>query len=250
MTDDLHALRSRVSTRAFGRAHEHHEVLGSTNDRAAVWIGEGAPHGAVVTADAQTEGRGRRGRAWASPPGENLYASVVLRPDVVRRDFGAIGLAVAVGIADGLPIDVELKWPNDLMVRGRKLGGILCESRWLGARPDVVVGFGINVHQRVFDGDIAAIATSLALCDAAASRVDVLARVLSTLEDAVDRFVEHGFAAVREAYEARCSMLGGRVRVSGVDGVFEALADDGAMLLRSEHGGAVQRIEVGEAVAS
>ena len=108
MSDDLHALRSRVQTRAFGRAHEHHDVLGSTNDRAAAWIGEGAPHGAVVTADAQTEGRGRRGRVWASPPGENLYASVVLRPDAVRRDFGAIGLAVAVGIAEGLPIDVEL----------------------------------------------------------------------------------------------------------------------------------------------
>jgi BirA family biotin operon repressor/biotin-[acetyl-CoA-carboxylase] ligase len=248
MNDDLHALRSCVSTRAFGRAHEHHEVLGSTNDRAAAWIGEGAPHGAVVTADAQTEGRGRRGRVWVSPPGENLYASVVLRPDVVRRDFGAIGLAVAVGIADGLPIDVELKWPNDLLVRGRKLGGILCESRWLGARPDVVVGFGINVHQRAFEGDVAAIATSLALCDAVVSRVDLLARVLATLEDAIERFLAEGFAAVREAYEARCSMLGRRVRVEDMDGVFEALAEDGAMLLRPAHGGAVRRIEVAEVV--
>ena len=244
MSDDLHALRSRVQTRAFGRAHEHHDVLGSTNDRAAAWIGEGAPHGAVVTADAQTEGRGRRGRVWASPPGENLYASVVLRPDAVRRDFGAIGLAVAVGIAEGLPIDVELKWPNDLLVRGRKLGGILCESRWLGARPDVVVGFGINVHQRVFEGDVAAIATSLALCDAAAARVDVLVRVLSTLEDAVERFLEHGFSAVRDAYAARCPMLGRSVRVADVEGVFEALDHDGAMLLRPSEGGAVRRIEV------
>jgi BirA family biotin operon repressor/biotin-[acetyl-CoA-carboxylase] ligase len=254
MSDDLHELRALLSlgTRAFGRSHEHHDVLGSTNDRAAAWILEGAPHGAVVTADAQTAGRGRRGRVWESPARENLYASVVLRPDVVRADFGAIGLAVAVGLADGLPIDVELKWPNDLLVGGCKLGGILCESRWVGARPDVVVGFGINVHQREFAGELADVATSLALCDAALPRAELLAQVLLSLEEALDRFVDVGFGAIRSAYTRRCSMLGRTVDVSGPDGklrgVADGLADDGALLLRPEGGGPVQRIEVAEVV--
>ena len=248
MKDDLHDLRSRVSTRAFGRAHEHHAIIGSTNDRAAAWIGEGAPHGAVVSADAQTAGRGRRGRVWVSPPGENVYASVVLRPDAARPDFGAIGLAVAVGIADALPIEVELKWPNDLLVGGRKLGGILCESRWMGARPDVVVGFGINVHARAFADELAGIATSLALHGAAVSRVELLANVLATLEARLDRFLADGFASVRDAYEARCAMLGRTVEVGGARGVAEGLAEDGALLLRPEGGGALRRIEAAEVV--
>jgi BirA family biotin operon repressor/biotin-[acetyl-CoA-carboxylase] ligase len=252
MTDDLHALRSRLRTRTFGRAHEHHAVLGSTNDRAAAWMAEGAPHGAVVTADAQTAGRGRRGRVWVSPPSDNVYASVVLRPDAVRPDFGGIGLAVAVGIAEGLPIAVELKWPNDLLVGSRKLGGILCESRWVGARPDVVIGFGLNVHQRVFEGELAAIATSLAVCGVAVARADLLASVLVHLEDTLDAFVASGFAAIRSAYEARCVMLGRMVEVAAPDGmvrgVAEGLADDGALLLRPATGGAVRRIEVAEVV--
>ncbi len=254
MSDDLRRLRSFVRTRAFGRVHEHHAAVGSTNDRAAQWMGEGAPHGAVVTADAQTAGRGRRGRTWVSPPGDNVYASVALRPEAVRSDFGAIGLAVAVGIAEGLPIEVELKWPNDLIVGGRKLGGILCESRWMGARPDVVVGFGINVHQREFAEELVAIATSLALQGVVVARVDVLATVLGTLEEQLERFVRDGFASVRAAYEARCAMLGRMVVVTApggeVRGIAEGLADDGALLLRPDGGGALRRIEAAEDVTA
>jgi BirA family biotin operon repressor/biotin-[acetyl-CoA-carboxylase] ligase len=252
MSSDLHDLRSLLQTRAFGRAHEHHDALPSTNDRAAAWLGEGAPHGAVVTADAQTQGRGRRGRAWVSLPRDNLYVSVVVRPDAGRPDFGAIGLAVAVGIADGLPIDVELKWPNDLLVGGRKLAGILCESRWVGTRPDVVVGFGINVHQQQFTGELAGIATSLALHGVAVPRVELLARVLESLERSVELFVAEGFAAIREAYESRCSMLGCTVDVGRPEGVIRGIAEgldhDGALLLRPDGGGALRRIDVAEAV--
>lgn len=251
MSDDLRALRTRLRTRTFGRAHEHHEVVGSTNDRAAAWMAEGAPHGAVVTADAQTEGRGRRGRSWVSPEGEAVYASVVVRPDVAGKDFGAIGLAVGVGLAEGLPVAVELKWPNDLLVGGRKLAGILCESRWVGMRPDVVVGFGVNVWQRSFPAEIAAVATSLAVCGVDVGRVEVLAGLLASLEDAIDRFAEAGFASVRRAYEERCPMLGREVEIHAprgvVRGVAEALADDGALLLR-DAAGALHRIEAADDV--
>jgi BirA family biotin operon repressor/biotin-[acetyl-CoA-carboxylase] ligase len=177
---------------------------------------------------------------------------VVLRPDAVRPDFAAIGLAVAVGLADALPVDVELKWPNDLLAGGRKLAGILCESRWVGGRPDVVVGFGLNVHQRAFEGELAEIATSLALCGVTTSRGELLARVLGSLEDVLDGFVQAGFPAIRATYEQRCAMLGRMVEVGGregaVRGVAEGLDDDGALLLRPEAGGAVRRIEVADEV--
>ena len=249
MSDDLRGLAPRLRTCTFGRAHEHHAELGSTNDRAAAWIREGAPHGAVVTADAQTAGRGRRGRSWVSPPGENLYVSVVLRPDAVRDDFSAIGLAVGVGLAAGLPGDVELKWPNDLLLGGRKVGGILCESRWLGPRPDVVIGFGINVHQRAFDPSIETVATSLALQGHETERAKLLAGLLLALEDAVDTFVAEGFAAVRSRYEGRCGMLGRTVSVAlgdeTVQGVAESIDDGGALCLRGEDR-SLRRVEVGD----
>lgn len=155
---------------ALGQPREHHASLPSTNDRALAWAREGAPHGAMVTADAQTAGRGRLGRRWDSPPGAGLYVSLVLRPAevVVGRGWdprwAALGLAVGLGLREGLARwvpDALLKWPNDLLVRGHKLAGVLCETRWQGSTPDIVVGFGVNVAQREFPAELRA--TSLAL---------------------------------------------------------------------------------------
>ena len=250
MSDDLRDLGQLLRTRAFGRSHEHHDRLASTNDRAAAWLREGAAHGAVVTAEAQTQGRGRRGRSWASPAAGNLYVSVVLRPDAVRPDFGAVGLAVGVGLAEGLAVAVDLKWPNDLLVEGRKLAGILCESRWVGGRPDVVVGFGLNVHQADFDGELTSNATSLARLGQARPRALLLADLLVALEGALERFVSAGFAAVRDSYEGRCSMLGHTVEVDTpkgrLGGTAEAIADDGALLMRVDGREALMRIEVAD----
>ena len=166
MIDDLRRL-PQLRRGRYGEPHEHHERLGSTNDRGLAWLREGAPHGAVVTADAQDAGRGRRGRAWFSPPGANLYVSVLLRPGPVRPSsrLGALGLAVGVGLREGLPplrAPVVLKWPNDLKVEGRKLGGILCEARWIDDEPEVVVGFGLNVHPSAFPAALRSQATCLA----------------------------------------------------------------------------------------
>jgi BirA family biotin operon repressor/biotin-[acetyl-CoA-carboxylase] ligase len=131
-----------------------HDRLPSTMDEAHRLAAEGAPHGTTVVARIQEAGRGRRGRTWSAPEG-GLWLSVVCRPSdpaVVEATSVRAGLAVAAALREALPglEPISLKWPNDLLVRGRKLAGILCEARWEGGQPLwVVVGVGINVRNAV-----------------------------------------------------------------------------------------------------
>jgi BirA family biotin operon repressor/biotin-[acetyl-CoA-carboxylase] ligase len=140
----------------------------STNDVAKTLAQEGAEEGTVVIAETQTGGRGTKGRSWHSAPGLGLYASVVLRPR--RSDIALLpivaGLAVVEAIGKAAGLETRLKWPNDIVRRGKKVGGILSESAFLGdAASYVIVGIGINVSQRKsdFPADIKASATSLRL---------------------------------------------------------------------------------------
>ncbi|MCH9680376.1 MAG: biotin--[acetyl-CoA-carboxylase] ligase [Deltaproteobacteria bacterium] len=254
MSDDL-TLLSGLLRGAYGRPHEHHSRLGSTNDRALEWLREGAPHGAVVTADAQDAGRGRRGRSWFSPAGQSLYVSVVIRPGPIRppERLGALGLAVGVGLREGLVpfgVPVTLKWPNDLLVGDDKLGGILCEARWMGDRPEVVVGFGINIHGRTFAPGLRATSVTLHADGDTPGRAAVLASVLSSLEGALEPFLSRGFAAVRERYLPHCSALGQPVDVGDAEqpgqarrGTALRLDDDGALWVRPHDGGVPFRVE-------
>lgn len=257
MSDDaLASLSQHLRTRWLGRAHEHHGRIGSTNDRAAAW--SDAPHGALVTADQQDAGRGRFGRVWHSPAGASLYASFVLRPPHADARWSALGLVVGVGLYEALAGTVGglgLRWPNDLLVGGRKLGGILCEGRWAGATPQFVVGFGLNVRAQPWPSELAAIATSIEqAAGERRDRVALLAAVLHALEPCLEAFARDGFAAVRDRYEAACVSLGTVVAVS-VDGGRArrhvraiGLDHDGALLVQGEAGR--ERIEAGELLPS
>jgi BirA family transcriptional regulator, biotin operon repressor / biotin---[acetyl-CoA-carboxylase] ligase len=251
--DDLESLARYLRTNVFGRAHEHHASIDSTNDRAAAWARAGAPHGAVVTADEQTNGRGRRGRSWHSPAGDNLYVSVVARPGPVGASFGALGLAVAVALREALPdvpAGVDFKWPNDLLVGERKIAGILCESRWCGNEPEVVIGFGINVHGTAFPPELEAIATSLALelgSGVALQRVPLLADILASLETTLETFVAGGFASIRDRYEPYCTILGRPITVGADEHLLAVGLDhDGALLVRPIAGGPTRRVETAD----
>jgi BirA family biotin operon repressor/biotin-[acetyl-CoA-carboxylase] ligase len=262
---DLEQLGDLLTTDRLGRVHEHHASLGSTNDRALEWLSSGAPDGALVTADHQSAGRGRLGRAWSSPAGRDLYASAILRPGMPAQGFGALALAVGVGVREGLLAayggadawakqgwpELALKWPNDVLLGGRKLAGILCESRWRGREVEVVVGWGINVHRQLdeFEPSLQASATSLALAvPEHRGRAVILATVLAQLEQALERFFAEGFAGVRGRYEPHCLVIGRAIEVEQPSGerlaaIAEGLDPDGALRVRPRDGGPTVRVE-------
>ncbi|MCA9684162.1 MAG: biotin--[acetyl-CoA-carboxylase] ligase [Myxococcales bacterium] len=254
--DRLEDLAGLLTTARLGRVHEHLRELGSTNDRALAWLSDPqapAPDGALVSADAQTAGRGRLGRHWSSPPGRDLYASLILRPGAPQAVYGALALAVGVGLREGLlrAFDgalpgLSLKWPNDLLLDGRKLAGILCEARGVPEDWVAVVGIGLNVHRSEdeFEGPLRDTATSLARALPEArrrGRAAILAAILAALEIELERFFAGGFAAIRPRYEPHCLVLGRAVEVEAPGGDRVAatalgLDDDGALRVRDRSG--------------
>jgi BirA family biotin operon repressor/biotin-[acetyl-CoA-carboxylase] ligase len=242
---DAAVVQPRLVTHWLGRAWRHLPTTGSTNDEAAAWARAGAPAGAVVVADAQTRGRGRLGRRWHSPPGASLYFSVVLRPPLPPHRVPPLTLAAGVAVAEALTaldITPQLKWPNDVLLDGKKVAGILTEmSSDLDRVHHVVVGIGVNLNTRDFPEELAAIATSAALVRGLpVVRADFAAALCARLEHWVDRFVAEGASVVATAWKQHARIFGRRVRVTAgrdvIEGVAEDLDDDGALRLRLDDG--------------
>jgi len=230
-------------------------VCTSTNDLALERARAGAPHGTVVIADAQTAGRGRLGRTWASPPGRSLYLSAIVRAALPLARLAPLTLAVGVGACDAVRGEgvtaAALKWPNDLVVAGRKLGGILCEGAGDAA---VVVGIGVNLNgsSGELPPEVAARATTIA--DELGRWVERAAftdRLLAELEPWIDRFLAGGVPAIAAPWEARMAaelrLRVDRVGPAGqpVTGVALGLDRDGALRLRDDDG-VVHRVHAGE----
>lgn len=217
---------------------------GSTNDDAMEAARLGAPHGATFVADSQTRGRGRRGARWSSPPGENLLCSVLLRPDLTPELAGTLTLAVGLAVRDVVAArvpgsrSVRVKWPNDVLIDGAKVAGILLESQIEAGRvAAVVVGIGLNVAMRELPAELRGIATSLALAgDPSPSREEVLASLLAALEARTAVHAREGlFPALAELRE-HDALLGRRARADRVEGIAAGIAGDGALLIRDDDG--------------
>ena len=159
----------RLNTNVFGKGEIiYFRETDSTNARAKYLAGDGTPEGTVIVAEKQTEGRGRRGRSWFSPPGEGIYTSVILRPPIPPNEAPKLTLLASVALAEALlsltSLEVSIKWPNDILIRGREAAGILTE---IGAEMDridyVVIGVGVNVNtpSKGLPPDIAHTATSV-----------------------------------------------------------------------------------------
>lgn len=231
--------------RRIGHAVEVHEAIGSTSDRARELLEVAGGAGTAVVAELQTDGRGRRGRTWASPPGRNLMVSVAYRPRLAASDAWRLGLAVALAARDACravaPID--LKWPNDLVAGdGRKVGGLLIETVIDGGRVSAAtVGIGINVNWAVAEmpAEIAGSATSLAeIAERPVDRGALLDGLLDRL-DAELAAIEDGGSPL-ERYRAACRTLGCEVTVEigtrTIGGLAAAIDDAGALVVETASG--------------
>ena len=216
----------------------------STSDLAKQAAREGAPHGALWVAEEQTAGRGRRGHSWLCPAGEGLLFSVLLRIPCVPSRIPPValvaGLAVRDAVARAAPgAQVVVKWPNDVLVEGRKLAGVLVEAVTIGSRVEgIVVGIGVNVHTRAFPEEIADRATSVALvAPSAPDRASLLAAILGGLDRDAHVVLARGLGLVRGRLEAADGLRGRRVKNDGGDeGVGEGIDDDGRLLVRRDDG--------------
>jgi BirA family biotin operon repressor/biotin-[acetyl-CoA-carboxylase] ligase len=241
----------------FQRQLAWYAQLASTNDAAMAMAAGGAAEGRVIAANAQSSGRGRHGRSWASPPGAGLYVSVILRPRPVVLPLLTIaaGVAIAEGVEAATGIGADVKWPNDVYVGARKLGGILAEAGSTGAGGAcavayVVLGFGINLLTASYPPDVAARATSVEHeLGRAPDRGLVLAECLAALASRYAALSRGRGSEVTAAWRARAARHMGRAvewDVNGATrtGVAHDIDDGGALLVRA--GGDTVRIISGE----
>jgi BirA family biotin operon repressor/biotin-[acetyl-CoA-carboxylase] ligase len=206
---------------ALGRPRLHHREIDSTNRRARELAAAGAPHGTLVTATAQTAGRGRQGRRWEAPPGSALLCSLIL------REYDALlSLRAGLAVADVAGEAARVKWPNDVQVDGRKVAGVLVEGRphegW------AVVGIGVNVSAAPPD-----------VPDAGTLGRDDVEAVLADLLAALEVRLFEPRNATLDALRARDALLGVRVSWDGGEGVAEGIDETGGLRVRTDAGEAV-----------
>ncbi len=225
---------------------------GSTNDEAGRLARAGARHGTIVIAESQRAGRGRDGRLWQSPRGMGLYMSAVLRPPLPLVDVPPMTLAIGIGLCDAVRATgahATLKWPNDLLVDGKKLAGVLVEAQSQGTKLEaVVIGIGVNIVGPV---PPSLAETAIALEQAADSQIDreaFIAAVVAYVEHWVDRYVAMGLEEIIPAWTDRMALgIAARATVDGnpLVGVVWGLDDDGALLLRDADG-TIHRVRSGD----
>lgn len=230
-----------------GHPVKFYDSVDSTNLRALQEAEEGATEGTLVVADVQTAGRGRRGRNWQSPAGTNAYFTLILRPDHEPDRASMVTLVMALAVAEGIEaacgLQARIKWPNDIVVNGRKVCGILSEmSAERGSLRHVVVGVGINVGLQDFAPELADKATSLqAECGVRVSRASLIAHVMKEFETCYGKFRDTlDMSALRETYDSLLVNRDREVRVLDPKAAFEGTArgidDRGELLVELPEG--------------
>ena len=243
-------VRERLETRRFGRPMRGYETVESTNAHAVDWAQAGADEGSVVVANHQTSGRGRHGRGWSDAAGQNLLFSTVLRPPLPADRLGGVMLAASLAVAEtaeeAVPARARIKWPNDVLLRGRKCCGLLLESTFSGGGngpPDAaILGIGLNVNQTSFPPAVRDSAISLQLAaQRPISRAELFADLLLRLEQRYDTLLQEP-DAVRTAYLERLAQLDQDVTLQIPDtdqtvrGTVRGVAPDGALRLATSTG--------------
>jgi BirA family biotin operon repressor/biotin-[acetyl-CoA-carboxylase] ligase len=244
--DELSAGLGR--TRSIGRDVRVFNETTSTNDVVEKLARDGVKEGVVVFAESQTRGRGRLGRKWVSPARKGLWMSILLRPKIKPLETTRITVASAIAVRRAIQqvttLKAQVKWPNDILINGKKVAGILTE---LAAEPDCVkylvlgIGVDVNLNASDFPADLRKTATSLkAELGRAVSRTTLAVEILRQLDEDYHRAISGQFGKVADEWEEYCSTIGQRITIRTgqreIEGRAESLAEDGALLLRTDHG--------------
>ncbi|MBK9145725.1 MAG: biotin--[acetyl-CoA-carboxylase] ligase [Candidatus Melainabacteria bacterium] len=247
----LRRFESLLKTRRIGKpeksANEYWQEIDSTNTRMAKLARDGACHGTVVMADCQTRGRGRLGRTWVSPPGSGLYLSILLRPERPLAELPVVTLSLGVAAARAVfavcGLQIGLKWVNDLILDGRKTGGILAEMPVTGGNPALVAGIGLNVNLDAADipEELEAKVTSLSQhCTTTIDTIELAVELCYQIEEIFEK-VEKGMdAEILDEWKSLSVTLGKEiVCLSGnntIEGTAYDLSPAGALIVRTESG--------------
>ena len=244
--DEMYARLGR--TRVIGREIQVFEETTSTNDLMARLARAGVKEGVVIFAESQSKGRGRLGRRWISPARKGLWFSVLLRPDIQPQAATQLTIASATALARAITLQTgivpEIKWPNDILIRGKKIAGILTEmSAELDHLKEVILGIGIDVNQEAneFPAALRKTATSIRIeSGQMVDRAGLAVAILRELDRDYERIKRGEFDVVAEQWQEHCSTIGSQVSIRVGDRVIrgraEALDADGALLLRGQHG--------------
>jgi BirA family biotin operon repressor/biotin-[acetyl-CoA-carboxylase] ligase len=246
-----------AATKKIGHELFFYDSVPSTNMVAMELASQGCPDGTVVISDAQTAGKGRLGRSWSSPPGKNLYMSIVLRPGISPRDATALTLLAAVACASVLrrfaSIPVSIKWPNDLIVGHRKMGGILTEIKAdLDRINYAIVGIGININLTAEEmpQEIKAIATSIFIeTGGHFSRSELAGALILNFDKWYRLLLTKGKKVITNEWLTMSSTIGKRIRVTAMNQTFEGVAegiDDEGLLIVKLHEGTYRKVSAGD----
>lgn len=249
-------LESRMGTRWAGHPVACYDVLDSTNLQAKLDAERGAGQGALVVADMQTAGRGRRGRTWSSPAGTNVYFTLILKPELTPDKASMLtpvmGLAVAEGIRRTCGLEAQIKWPNDIVMNGKKVCGMLAE---MSLEQDfihyIVIGVGINVGLQEFPEEIADTATCLQKeCGKKVPRAELIANIMKAFEEYYEAFTKQGeLSGLMEQYNRLLVNNSREVKVLDPKGEFRGISKGinelGELLVEREDG-SVAAVYAGE----
>ncbi|MDD7643683.1 MAG: biotin--[acetyl-CoA-carboxylase] ligase [bacterium] len=249
-------LLSLRKTAWIGTQVECFDVIGSTNTTAMQMAEEGAPHGTLVVADRQDSGKGRRGRSWEMPAGVAIAMSIVIKPEELQPQNAPMltlvsALAVVRGIEQQTGIRTEIKWPNDIVIGGKKVCGMLTEmSTQIDYINHIVVGIGINVHNEQFPEELSDRATSLYLESGThVNRAALVEAVCESFEYYYDIFMRtQDLSGLQEEYNSKMVNMGRQVRILDPKGEYEGIAlgitEHGELLTETPEG--VRRVDSGE----
>ncbi|MDP3792038.1 MAG: biotin--[acetyl-CoA-carboxylase] ligase [Candidatus Omnitrophota bacterium] len=253
-------IKWKLKTKVFGKEIISYKKVDSTNDLAYQLAEKGIKEGTIILAEEQSKGKGRHGRRWASPPKGGVYMSCILKPRIAPNEIPRITLLAAVAVTRAIrevtSLDVSIKWPNDIMLDGKKICGILTEMK---AQQDcvdfVILGIGINVNTP--SKQLPKTGTSLKeglvrrSIKGAVSRVELTKNILERLEGCYNLLASKGFEPIVEAWKNLSDMLGSRVKISLPGRTFEGLAHDidpdGALVVRLDSG-VLEKVSSGDVV--